>query len=276
LFIHLVFEQEAAGQYSLFKTRWLAPETMVARQGPNPTFEQFASWRAYSGSGYSVAGDPADHFAEFHADEILHLRWPLDEPGGSRAPAASALRLENEIAAAAERGLFLSRAGAEPEETYWPIARARAGAYNDALDIQKALSARAKDILLYPGADEAEVFPWAEAITDFFLADRIVRARTAIAQIRDYLFSEFNRQVIGTWIQLNGWSEMRLELRPQLFTVEDWTALHAQLHSGEIDLDDVRAATRAEGEAARVFSRWKVQSAVTSHAAQPPNDADGE
>jgi hypothetical protein len=257
VFIHLLFEQGKSGDYSLFKTRWLAPETIVVRRGRATTYEQFVSWRAYTGSGYSVAGDPTDHFAEFQEDEILHLRWPLDEPGGSRGPATAALRLGKRIAVAANRGILRARAGAEPEETYWSIARARGGAYNDALDVQKALSARAKDLLFYPGADEAEVFPWADSITDFFLADRILRSRSAIAQIRDYLFAEFNRQVIGTWVRLNGWSEIRLVLRPQLFTVEDWRAMRAQLRSGEIDLEDVRAAVRSEAEAARALnSRW--------------------
>jgi len=42
-----------------------------------------------------------------------------------------------------------------------------------------------------------------------------------------------------------------------LFTVEDWKAMRAQLHSGEIDLEDARAAVRAEAETARAFnSRW--------------------
>jgi hypothetical protein len=147
VFIHLLFEQGKSGDYSLFKTQWLAPETIVVRRGDETTYEQFVSWRAYKGSGYSVAGDPTDHFAEFREDEILHLRWPVDEPAGSRAPATAALRLGRRLALAADRGLLRARAGAEPQETYWSIARARAGAYNDALDVQKALSARAKDIL---------------------------------------------------------------------------------------------------------------------------------
>lgn len=112
-------------------------------------------------------------------------------------------------------------------------------------------------MLFYPGADEAEVFPWVDSVTEFFLADRILRSRIAIAQIRDYLFAEFNRQVIGAWAQLNGWGEIRLELRPRLFTVEDWMETRAQLRLCEIDLADVRAAARAEAETARASnSRW--------------------
>jgi hypothetical protein len=257
VFIHLLFEQGKSGDYSLFKTRWLAPETIVVRHDNATTFEQFVSWRAYKGEGYSVAGDPTDHFSEFQEDEVLYLRWPLDDPAGSSAPARAALRLGKRIARAANRGILRARAAAEPDETYWSVARARAGEYDNELEVQKGLSARAKDMLFYPGADEAEVFPWADSVTDFFLADRILRSRIAITRIRDYLFTEFNQQVIGTWVRLNGWSEIRLELRPHLFTVEDWSAMRAQLRSGEIDLEDVRAGVRAEAETARAFSpRW--------------------
>ena len=257
VFIHLLFEKGKSGDYSLFKTRWLAPETIVVRDDGETRYEQFASWRAYTGSGYSVAGDPTDHFTVFEEEEILHLRWPLDEPVGSRVPATAALRLGKRLARASNRGILRARAAAEPEETYWSVARARAGAYDQELDVQKALSARAMDMLFYPGADEAEVFPWADAVTDFFLADRILRSRIAIAQIRDYLFWEFNRQVIGTWTRLNAWSEVRLELRPQLFSIDDWKGMRAELHAGGISLVDVRAAVRAEAETARAFNaRW--------------------
>ena len=257
VFIHLLFEQAKSGDYSLFRTRWLAPETIVIRRDAATTFEQFVSWRAYKGEGSSVTGDPTDHFVEFQEDEVFYLRWPLDEPAGSRAPAGAALRLGKRIARAAHRGILRARAAAEPDETYWSVARARAGDYDNELEVQEGLSARAKDMLFYPGADEAEVFPWADSVTDYFLADRILRSRIGIARIRDYLFREFNRQVIGTWVRLNGWSAIRLELRPQLFTVEDWSAMRVELRSGEIDLEDVRAAIRAEAETARaVSSRW--------------------
>jgi hypothetical protein len=254
VFIHLLFDQGESGDYSLFKARWLSPETMVVRRGHPTVYEHFASWRAYSGGyGYSVAGQPTDHLVGLREDEILYLRWPLDEPAGAQAPARAALRLERKLADAANCELFRARAGAEPAETFWPIARARAGAYNDALDVRKGLSARAKDILLYPGADEAEVFPWAEPITDFFLADRILRSRVAITQIREYLFAEFNRQLIGTWVRLNGWRDIRLELRPELFTVEDWKAMRTELRAGKLALEDVRAAIHLESETARMF-----------------------
>ena len=50
IFIHLLFERSPkTGEYSLFKTRWLPTETIVVRGGPPITYEQFISWRAYSG-----------------------------------------------------------------------------------------------------------------------------------------------------------------------------------------------------------------------------------
>jgi hypothetical protein len=258
IFIHLLFERSPkSGDYSLFKTRWLPHETIIVRHGPPLTYEQFVSWRAYRGGpGYSVAGDPIDHFCVFPEDEVLHLRWPLSEPGGP-APAAAALRVGKRIERAANRGVLNARAGAEPNESYLPVARARAGAYANALDVQKALSARDRDMLFYPGADEAEAYPWADSLTDFFAADRILRSRVAIAQIRDYVFSEFNRQVIEPWSRLNKWKNIRLELRPTLLTAEEWTVVRAELHAGKVDLEDVGAAVHAEAETARAFnSRW--------------------
>ena len=107
-----------------------------------------------------------------------------------------------------------------------PIARARAGAFVDALEKRKTASARIKDMLFYPGAYEAEVFPWVGDITDYFAADRILRSRVAICQVRGYLFTELNRQLLGEWSRLNGWGELTLSLRPDLF-LEDGLACDA-------------------------------------------------
>jgi hypothetical protein len=258
IFIHLLFERSPeTGQHSLFKTRWLPTETIVAREGPPITYEQFVSWRAYGGGpGYSVAGDPVDHFHVFSQHEVLHLRWPLPEPGG-RAPAEAALRIGRRVERAANREILKVRSSAEPSEAYLSLARARAGAYGDALALQKRLSARISDMLFYPGADEAEMYPWAEPVTDFFAADRILRGRVAIAQVRDCLFREFNRQVIGPWVQLNNWQEIRLELRPKLLAADEWAAMRDELHTGTVDLEDVRAVVHAEAETVRGFNaRW--------------------
>ena len=258
IFIHLLFERSPkTGQYSLFKTRWLPTETIVVREGQSITYEQFVSWRAYGGGpGYSVAGEPVDHFHVFSEDEVLHLRWPLPEPGG-RAPAEAALRIGRRVKRAANREILKVRSSAEPSESYLSLARARAGAYGDALAVQKRLSAHISDMLFYPGADEAEMYPWAEPITDFFAADRILRGRIAIAQVRDYVFREFNRQVIGPWSRLNNWQELRLELRPKLLMADEWAAMRDELHTGTVDLEDVRAVVHAEAETVHGFnSRW--------------------
>ena len=258
LFVQLVFAEASSGEHLLVKTRWIAPETMLPRREQSGEYwEQFVSWRAYHGEGYGVAGEPTDHLHRFEPSEILHLRWPLATPASKRAPAQAALELERGIAGAAEQGILRARASAEPDETYFPIARARSGAYDKALETQKLLSARARDLLLYPGTDEAEIYGWADATTEFFAADRMLGARIAICEIRDYLFAEFNHQVIDRWRQMNDWGAIRLELRPRLFTIEDWQALRRELHAGVADLADVRAAARADAETARSFSeRW--------------------
>jgi hypothetical protein len=258
LFVHLTFAESKDGEQLLVKTRWIPPETMLRRRGSDCEYwEQFASWRAYRGDGYSVSGEPTDHLHRFETSEILHLRWPLHTPTGNRAPAQAALQLEPQIERAAEQGVLRARAGADPDETYYPVARARAGAYDDALERQKLWSARARDLLLYPGTDEAEVYGWADSTTEFFAADRLLRARIEICQIRDYLFAEFNTQVIDRWRTLNAWAPIRLQLAPRLLTVEDWESLRTDLHRGAADLADVRAAVHAEADTARHFNkRW--------------------
>jgi hypothetical protein len=257
LFVRVNFARSGNDQeYKLVKTRWVPPETMLRRGGRDGEYwEQFSSWRAYSGDGYSVTGDPTDHLYRFDAKEILHLRWPLAEPAGHRAPALAALELEHETARASEQGLLRVRAGAERGECYFPIARARAGAYDGALERQKLLSARARDLLLYPGTDESEVYGWADSTTEFFAADRLLRSRIAICKLREYIFGEFNSQVIDQWRQMNGWRDIRLRLRPPLYSVADWEALRTELHEGSADLEDVRAAVHAESETTRAFNR---------------------
>jgi len=258
LFIHLAFAESSNGEQILVRTRWIPSETMLARRGKDgDCWEQFASWRAYSGDGYAVSGEPRDHLHRFETNEILHLSWPLETPRRGSAPTRAVLQLERQIARAAEQGILRARAGAEPEESYFPLARARAGAYDDALERQKLLSARARDMLLYPGTDEAEIYGWGDSTTDFFAADRLLRARIAIGELRDYLFGEFNRQVIDRWRELNEWAPIRIGLRPRLLTVDDWQALRQELHNGTAGLKDVRAVVHAEAETARSFNdRW--------------------
>ena len=112
-------------------------------------------------------------------------------------------------------------------------------------------------MLFYPGSDEAEMYPWAEPVTEFFAADRILRGRIAIANVRDYVFREFNRQVIGLWVRFNDWQDIRLELRPKLLTAEEWATLRQELHTGTVSLEDVRAVVHAEAETVRAFNtRW--------------------
>ena len=55
-----------------------------------------------------------------------------------------------------------------------------------------------------------------------------------------YLLAEFNRQVLGIWTRLNGWSEVRLQLGPPPFSVEDWLCMRKELHSGSVEGRDGR------------------------------------
>jgi hypothetical protein len=258
LFVYLGFARAAdASPYSLFETRWLAPETILHRRLPQGgVYEQYASRRAFEGSDYVLDGEPREFLTNVPEEDVLHLRWPLGEPSGvGTAPAEAARKLGRRVERHAEQSLLAARASAEPSETLLPVARARTGAFASALEAQKTLSARIKDLLLYPGAAEAEMFPWTDKITDYFAADRILRSRIAICGIREYLFEEFNRQVLGRWSQLNAWGHIRLALRSDAFSEADWQAMRDELTRGTTTLDDVRAAVTLEYESGHHYGR---------------------
>jgi hypothetical protein len=257
IFVHFYFDRlDQSRSYSLFETTWLAPETMLRRtRDGREVYEQFASRQAFQESGYALMEEPREYLCEFATDEVLHLRWPLQEPDPKRSPAQVALDLGEQVARYANRSLLAARASVETEETFLPLARAKAGAYADALERQQNLSAAIKDMLFYPGAMEAEIWPWVKETTDYFRADRMLRSRIGICKIREYLFGEFNRQVLKRWVRLNDWGEIRLSLRPVLFTEADWRGMRTELEQGQLTLEDVRAAILAEWDAGHQFSR---------------------
>jgi hypothetical protein len=252
LFIRLRLDRASTEDpYSLLAADWLAPETVLRRRhGNRVVYEQYVSVRAFEDPSYVVEGTPREHLAEFLAEEVLHLQWPLDEPGGSGSPAAAALRAGVKMERQAQLVLLSAQAGAEPEETFLPVARARAGAFAGALEAQQIASARVKDMLFYPGAYEAAAFPWVQDATDFFLAERALQSRVAICRLREYLFSAFNEQVLARWTRLNGWGAVRLELAGDVFSEEDWVQMHSELRQGGLSYEDVLAAIAAESESA--------------------------
>jgi hypothetical protein len=246
LFIRLHFAEGEGGTIELMKTSWLAPETIVHRPHAH-IYEQYASRKALMQPGVVVEGEPREHLFSIPESEVLALHWPLPEPGSS-SPAAAARALGREVGRQAGRVLLSSRAQAEPQESYLPLARARSGAFRDALEAQQLVSAQIKDALFYPGAYEAEAYPWVKEATDYFRADRILRSRIAICQVRTYLFDELNSQLMDRWTKLNNWAPLRLGLRPHLFEEADWIRLHSELAAGELGLEDVRAAVAVEAE----------------------------
>lgn len=278
MFLHLDFGRESDDDpHVLLGTTWLAPETLVLRERDRKYYEQLVSRRRFAGEKHIIVqGDPTDHIVEIPADEVLYLRWPLEHPDPSVPPARHVLRFGEEEGRQAERTLLNARAGAEPDENFLPLARARAGAFADALEKQKAISARTKDMLMYPGSYEAEVFPWVDEVTDYFRADRMLRARVGITRIREYLFEEFNRQVLDRWTRLNSWGRVRLVHRADLFTEGDWRGMHDELTRGELSLQDVRAAIAAEHESAHRYGRFGEAQAAARSETSSPEEAESE
>ena len=253
VYLHLDFRRAARTEPILLTSvTWLAPETLLRRErGRRVVYEQFMSQRRFDDERIVVTDEPQDLLAELPAEDVVRIRWPFGDAASTRPPAAEALHVGRLVDRSAARSLFAARAGAEPHETFLPIARARVGAFANALDDQKVLSARIKDCLFYPGAYEAEIFPWVDDVTDFFRAERMIRSRIGIARLRAYLFDQLNRQLLGRWCDLNGWPEVRLKLRADAFTVADWLNLYDELGAGGVSVDDVRAAIAAEHESAR-------------------------
>ncbi len=246
LIVHLDFQRPAAAEpYRLERATWMGPETVRRRGG---IYEQFVSHRAFEQAGIIVA-EPEDQLVELPAQEILHVSWPFPTRGRSRL--ADTTKLRRRIEREMRRGLLAARAGAEPKETFLPIARGRAGAYRQALERQKLDSARIKDMLYYPGAYEAFAFPWVEETTDYFMAERMLRSRIAVCKLRRHLFEQINTQLLQRWTHLNGWDSVTLELATDTFTEEDWRQMRRQLDEGAITLQDVQAAIAAEAEAGR-------------------------
>ncbi len=252
LFVHFEIDKPTdADEHMLLRASWLAPETIVHRQDAG-VFEQFASHRVYNESESIMLGEPKDFLDEIPEAEVLHLRWPL--PGPNR-PGFEALRIGREIARGNQRNMLYSRSGAEPAETFLPLVRARGGAFAGALEETEMASARIKDMLLYPGTSESLAYPWAPELGEYFAAERVVRAKIAICRLRAYLFDELNRQLLHRLCELNGWVEISLGLRPELFSESDWQQIGKQLKSGELGLEDVIAAMQIEWDAGLAFGR---------------------
>jgi len=246
LFVHFEIGKPAgAEEHMLLRSAWLAPETIVHRQDSG-VFEQFASRRVYEDSEVIRMGEPKDFLYEIPEAEVLHLRWPLPGPSW---PGLEARRIGRQVARGNHRSLLYSRSGAEPTETFLPLVRARAGAFGDALEETEIASARVKDLLLYPGTSESLAYPWAPELSEYFAAERIVRAKIAICRLRAYLFEELNRQVLHRWCELNGWAAINLGLGPELFSERDWQQIGEELKGGELGLEDVLAAMRIEWDA---------------------------
>lgn len=244
VYVHFVLDRaDEQHPWTLTFVGWLPPETVVVRgRGAHARYEQYVSKRWPEGRSIVVSGGTREFLEVFTGDEILHLRWPLDQPSERLAPERAARRAGGPVDRYAERLLAGARAGAEPHETFLPIARGRAGAYAGSLDSEKLYDAVVGDRLFKPPEDE---------ITEYFYVDRLVRARIAACDVRDYVLVQLSEQLLGRWARLNGWPRIRLRLRRECWTVHDWEAIRDEYRSADATLDDVMAADRLEWESAR-------------------------
>lgn len=224
--------------WDLIFVGWLPPATVLVRgRGVDKRYEQFVSKYWPGGEAIVVEGGPREFLWEFASDEIVHLRWPLGEPDRRLAPEAAARRAGRAVDRYARDILASARAGAEPDETFLPIARGRAGAYREALDGEKLHDAVVGDRLFLPPDDE---------ITEYFFVERLIRSRIAACEVRAYLLSEVSRQLLGPWAVRNNWPKLEMRLRKEVWSVADWRSLHEEYKSGSATVEDLIAATLLE------------------------------
>jgi hypothetical protein len=245
VFVQLAFDQEDERHpLMLVAAAQLAPETILIKgRGPDTRYEQYASVRAFDGTSISVIGGQRERLVVFRADEVLYLRWPLDEPSKEIPPESAARKASRAIDRYAQQMLLNARSGAEPDETFLPLARARAGAYADALEKEKLQDATISDRLFQPIDED---------VTEFFFVDRLVRSRVAASRVRSYVFNEFNRQVLEQWTKLNDWPRARLSPRRTFWSEAEWLDLHRAYKTGEATVEDVVAAAALEWESLRL------------------------
>jgi hypothetical protein len=216
---YIQFSQE--GLRVLERIDALAPETIYARHARSRRIvEQYV--RA------EIAG--RETWFEFADDELLVLAWPLAEPPGSRPPEQAALVAGGGEERLADRMLLPLRAQNEPAERFVTFARARQGAYGDALAETKRVSARVAD-LLYDIPQEP--------VTRYFEMQRIIRAQRAASELREYLVREFNRQVLARWAAANSWGRLELAIAPPLLSAADWHDVWLSFHDRSLSYDDV-------------------------------------
>jgi len=240
VYIHFEFDRvDDSDPWKLIFVGWLPPETVVVKgRGAKRRYEQFVSRHWPEGAPVSVIGGAREFLEVFSADEVIHLQWPLDERHG-RGPEYAARRAGRPVDRYGDRLLAAARSGAEPDETFLPIAKGRAGAYTGALDHEKLHDAVVGDRLFLPPEED---------VTEYFYVDRLVRSRIAACEVRNYLLDAIGEQLLGPWSALNGWPTVRLELRRECWTIEDWRTLHAEYQRGQATIDDVLAAEKVEWE----------------------------
>jgi hypothetical protein len=199
----------------------LAPETIYTSQTRNRrTVEQYV--RA------EIAG--RETWFEFADHELLMLAWPLAEPAGPRPPERAALVAGVAEDRLADRMLLPLRAQNDPGERFVTFARARQGAYSDALAETKRVSARVAD-LLYDIPQEPT--------TRYFEMQRIIRAQRAASELREYLVREFNRQVLTRWAATNRWGRLELTIAAPLLSAADWQDVWLSFRDRSLSYDDV-------------------------------------
>lgn len=211
----------------------LAPETIYTSHTRNRrTIEQYVRAEI---AGRETWFDFADH-------ELLVLVWPLTEPAGPRPPAQAALVVGAAEARLADRMLLPLRAQNEPRERFVTFARARQGAYNDALAETKRVSARVAD-LLYDIPQEPT--------TRYFEMLRVIRAQRAASELREYLVREFNRQVLARWAATNSWGRLELRCAARLLSAGDWQDVWLGFQDRSLSYDDVCDLLASDREAAK-------------------------
>ena len=147
--------------YSLFAMDWLAPETMLRRREASEVLVRAVRQPArvqgqQLRDGWRATGSTSP--------SSMSKKFCICV-GSCRSPAAHAPQRLRRYEQAVTSGVTPSewsswrRPARKPEETFLSLARARAGAFSDALETEQIGSAKVKDMLSYPARMRHPSFP---------------------------------------------------------------------------------------------------------------------
>lgn len=181
------FENET--RWGISGLRWLPVETMkVIKSGKQ--IRKFKQEYSYNVAHKDLQGITT----EFEPDEIFFVEWSFDKGKKGVSPVKQIASLCGEMRDFLEYCGFYSRAMYHPEDSSFPVERARFSSWEDEKIKEDRRQMKIQDALgLVPTAP----------MTEYYDIYQFIKSKTRIAQIRKYLLDEFNEQIVQNILKKN-------------------------------------------------------------------------